>query len=294
MNTEKLTTSKYYREKFIKNLPETFRWQKTPLQVYPLSFISKYIVLPTPLLQGDYHFLLHITSGNFKQQIGIETIETKAPAIVFIPLGTIHSLKSISKNIKGHFVLIENKIMTTIFNQDAALKLLNIPPVLQLTGKDNSWTNDICKLLGTEINKDKPNRNIGLGLLQVLLYKALELAGNSDHLLRNQQLAIQFKQLVYKSFKDEKSVAFYANELAISENYLNRCLQSVFCRSAKEIILEITILHGQLLMWDRTKDISEICYELNFEDPSYFSRIFKKVTGQTPTEYRTNIIHGLS
>jgi len=294
LDAEKLTTSKYYREKFIKNLPETFRWQKTPLQIYPLSFISKYIVLPTPLLQGDYHFLLHITSGNFKQQIGIETIETRAPAIVFISVGTIHSLKSISKNIQGHFILIENKVMTAIFNQDATLDLLTISPVLKLTDKDNSWINNICRLLYTEVNKDRPNRNIGLGLLQVLLYKALELAGNSDHLFRNQQVTIQFKQLVYKFFKEEKSVAFYANELAISENYLNRCVQSVFCRSSKEIIVEIAILHSQLLMWDRTKDISEICYELNFEDPSYFSRIFKKVTGQTPTEYRTNIMHGLS
>lgn len=294
MNSEKLITSKYYREKFIKNLPETFHWQKTPLQVYPLSFTSKHLAIPTPLLQCDYHFLLHITSGNFKQQLGIETVEINAPAIVFVSVGTIHSLKSISKNIKGHFVLIENKIMSAIFNQDATLNLLTIPPVLRLSNKDSSWINNICQLLYTEVSKEKPNRNIGLGLLQVLLYKTLELAGNSDYLLRNQQIAIQFKQLVYTWFKEEKSVAFYANALAISENYLNRCVQSVFCRSSKEIILEIAILHSQLLMWDRTKDISEICYELNFEDPSYFSRIFKKVTGQTPTEYRIQIMHGLS
>ena len=294
MISGKLITSGYYRERFVKDLPETFRWQNTPLQAYPVSVLSKHLSIPTPLLRGDYNFLVHISSGTYQQQLGIELFDIAAPALIFVASGTIHSLKSVSKNIKGHFLLIENKVMSSIFNKETSLKLLNINPILPLDSQDSSWINKTCHLIHTEVSRKNPNRNIGLGFLQALLHKVLELSGRTNHLSRNHQVAIQFKQLVHKFFREQKSVAFYAKELAVSENYLNRCVQSIFCKSSKQVILEIAIVNSQLLMWDRSKIVSEICYELQFDDPSYFSRIFKKVTGQTPTEYRNQITHGLS
>ena len=183
--------------------------------------------------------------------------------------------------------------MSAIFNTETILNLSQIQPVSPLSN-ETDWTVGICRLLHEEVSMEKPNRKISLGLLQALVYKTLELSNTGKVLPRNQQIAIKFKQLANTNFREEKSVAFYADELAISTNYLNRCIQALFHRSAKEMITEIAILHSQLLMWETSKDIAEICYELNFEDPSYFSRIFKKVTGKTPTQYRNFIMHDLS
>lgn len=46
------------------------------------------------------------------------------------------------------------------------------------------------------------------------------------------------------------------------------------------------ITEAQLLLTDVTLTISEVAYKLNFDDKSYFSRIFKKKTGLTPAEFR--------
>ncbi|WP_197053475.1 helix-turn-helix domain-containing protein [Sphingobacterium sp. T2] len=72
----------------------------------------------------------------------------------------------------------------------------------------------------------------------------------------------------------------------MSTNYLNRCVSSVFKKSAKQIILDVAIMHSQLLLSETNKTIATIAYELDFEDPSYFARLFKKVVGLTPSEYR--------
>jgi len=95
-----------------------------------------------------------------------------------------------------------------------------------------------------------------------------------------------FKQLVHKNFKKQKSISFYADKLAVSTNYLNRCVFSVFKKSSKELILEVLIMHSQFLLFESTKSIADICYELDFSDPSYFSRLFKKIVGVSPTSYR--------
>lgn len=289
-----LTTINSFTEKFIRNTPETFKFQKKPVQVYPLSTLTKYLVVPFPLIQSDFNILIFLQSGSFQMQIETEILTIDKSSIVFIAAGSIYSLQSIEAQSKGYLMLIENKSLSAIFNTEIIFNISLIQPVIPLNSKKNIWATTVCRLLYEEVSKEKTNRKIGQGLLQAMLYKMLELSGGSRILPRNQQVAIQFKQLVNTHFKEEKGVAFYADELAISANYLNRCVQSLFHKNAKEVIIEIAIVHSQLLMWDTSKDIAEICYELNFEDPSYFSRIFKKVTGQTPTEYKKFILHDLS
>ncbi|MGO3807474.1 MAG: helix-turn-helix transcriptional regulator, partial [Sphingobacterium sp.] len=61
---------------------------------------------------------------------------------------------------------------------------------------------------------------------------------------------------------------------------------SVFKKPSKEIILEIAIIHSQLLLLETDKSIASIAYELEFSDPSYFARLFKKIAGISPSEYR--------
>lgn len=285
---------KQFQEQFVKGLPDSFNWQKTPVQVYPLSFISKHIRTPTPLIQPDYNFIIYIQEGKAIEQIGSEIIEIKGPAILFITAGNIHSIKKIIPKIKGYIILLENKTLISIINKDINLNFFIIKPLIKLDQLESIWTTHVCRLLYNEVCREKPNRNIGTGLLQALLSKILELAESNKPLNRNQLIAIQFKQLVSKYYKSEKQVTFYAQELSISENYLNRCTQSIFKKSSKQIIIEIAILNSQILMWNSSKDISEISYELNFEDPSYFSRVFKKITGLTPSNYRDTIMHDLS
>ena len=62
----------------------------------------------------------------------------------------------------------------------------------------------------------------------------------------------------------------------------------------KEWINKVNILQSQLLLQDLTKSISEIAFELNYGDPSYFGRLFKKIAGVTPSEYRTAFMQDLS
>lgn len=288
------TTANGFMERYIKGVPANLKFQKTPLQIYPLEVITQYLVVPFPLIRLDYNVMIFMKSGSITQQLDNEVFVIDQPTVLFIDAGTIHSLQKVSKKIEGYFILIENKTVNAIFNAERTLNLSLIAPLLPMDKELSDWALRLCKLLYEEIQREQPSRKVGLGLLQALLYRILELSGSSKLLPRNQQIALIFKNLAKVYFKEEKSVSFYAKEMAVSANYLNRCVQSVFHKSAKDIIIEVAIVNSQLLMFDSAKDISEVCYELNFEDPSYFSRVFKKVTGQTPTEYKKFISQELS
>lgn len=89
---------------------------------------------------------------------------------------------------------------------------------------------------------------------------------------------------------EKKTVKDYAKMLNITPNYLNTITKSEAGKTAGEVIRGKTILEAQRMLIFTTSSISEIAYKLNFEDNSYFWKLFKKTTGLSPKEYRLNYI----
>jgi len=77
-----------------------------------------------------------------------------------------------------------------------------------------------------------------------------------------------------------------ADALFISESYLSKLLRKNTGYTFLKLLTEIRIRKAIELMQDETAKIYEIAYQTGYRDPRYFSAIFKKVVGVTPSEYR--------
>lgn len=102
----------------------------------------------------------------------------------------------------------------------------------------------------------------------------------------------KFKQLLKAYFREANNnglptVELLANQLHISANYLSDYLKTTTGKSAIEHIHDKIIETAKSDLLASEKSIAEIAFQLGFEYPHYFSRLFKKKTGLTPTEYRT-------
>jgi AraC-like DNA-binding protein len=81
-------------------------------------------------------------------------------------------------------------------------------------------------------------------------------------------------------------VKYFASALNLSSNYLSDLLKRYTGKSTQEHIhLQLTD-KAKTLLCGSNKSISEIAYELGFEHPSHFTKIFKTKTGKSPIEYR--------
>lgn len=103
---------------------------------------------------------------------------------------------------------------------------------------------------------------------------------------RKSQIAYEFRELIKQCHLEEKELGFYANELSITENYLNKCIKEIVGKTAKSLLLETSVLYSQILLQDLSKNISAIAFELNYQSLSHFTSLFKKVTGMSPTTFR--------
>lgn len=288
------TTSELFIERFIRKMPNLKLTQKTPTQIYPLKLFLDNMIVPFPMIKSSYNILIYINKGEYEEQIEAQMVNVNSSSLIYIPSGATHAVQKMASDIDGYFLLIEDKVLSAILNSKMIFKLSLIQPLIELSEKDSMWIKQLCDMMFDELDRDNPNRYIGEGLVLALLSKAIELSNNAESISRNAQIALQFKNLVNIHYKEQRNIEFYASKLAISTNYLNRCIQSTYNKRAKQLILEITIVKSQLMMLDFSKDTSEICFELNFEDASYFSRLFKKIIGMSPREYRQTLMHTLS
>lgn len=100
---------------------------------------------------------------------------------------------------------------------------------------------------------------------------------------------LQFRKLVDNHFREIRTVEYYAEQLHVSPGYLNELIRKHIGCSAKQFILNRTMLEAKRLVGYTDQAISEIATALNFESSTYFNRTFLKHTRQTPLNYRRKL-----
>jgi AraC-like DNA-binding protein len=81
-------------------------------------------------------------------------------------------------------------------------------------------------------------------------------------------------------------VNFYTSAFNISEKHLNDICNRHFNSGLKKILKDRLMQEARKLLLSSELSVSEISYKLNFEDNSYFNKVFKHETGITPKNFR--------
>lgn len=83
------------------------------------------------------------------------------------------------------------------------------------------------------------------------------------------------------------SVAYFAEKANLSTGYFSDLIRKETGTSPKDLISLQILDEAKHRLASTDADISEIAYSLGFEYPAHFTRMFKRMTGQSPTQYRT-------
>ncbi|MFC5454996.1 helix-turn-helix transcriptional regulator [Prosthecobacter fluviatilis] len=106
---------------------------------------------------------------------------------------------------------------------------------------------------------------------------------------RATQLTRRFHLALEQHFREWPALAPYAKELGITVNHLNDVIREETGHAAGELIRLRRLLDAKRLLLHSDLSVSEIGYQTGFQDPSYFTRFFRRHEGQTPMEFREEI-----
>jgi AraC-like DNA-binding protein len=76
-----------------------------------------------------------------------------------------------------------------------------------------------------------------------------------------------------------------ALQCGLSPNYFSKAFRQRFGMPFQEFLLRYRVAQACLLLENAERSIADVCYAVGFKDPSYFTRVFKRYLGVSPSEY---------
>lgn len=113
-----------------------------------------------------------------------------------------------------------------------------------------------------------------------------EIPGNELDIFRD------FSRLLEIHFREKHHVAAYAELLHMAPKTLTHKFKNLRLESPNQFIINRILLEAKRLLFYTDKPVKEIAYDLGYEDPAYFNRLFTLKTGNTPSLFRKNYIPG--
>lgn len=105
---------------------------------------------------------------------------------------------------------------------------------------------------------------------------------------RHEDLKIfhRFNELIEAHYQQHWPLSRYAQGIGVTEARLNDVCRRIADLPSKRLILERLMQEAKRLLLFTGSSANEICYQLGFKDPAYFSRFFQRYAQLTPGEYR--------
>lgn len=125
-----------------------------------------------------------------------------------------------------------------------------------------------------------------LELGNIMLMHQKENSRSDSTVGRRDIIVTDFLKLVWKYFRTERSIGFYAGKLNITPKHLARTVKGMLGKRPHEIIDEELVQYASTLLKNDRLSILEISVSLCFSEQAAFCKFFRKHTGVTPSEYR--------
>ena len=173
----------------------------------------------------------------------------------------------------------------------------DVNEALHISEEEDAVLQDCLKKIEREYsqNMDKHTQNLIIDNIQLML-NYCDRFYDRQFLTRgktNNDLVQQFERLLSDYFSQDSlvevgipDVKYFASHLNLSPGYLSDLLHKYTGKTTQEHIHLRLTDKAKSLLWGTDKSVSEIAYELGFEHPSHFTKLFKTKTGLAPMQFR--------
>lgn len=143
------------------------------------------------------------------------------------------------------------------------------------------------------INKKANYKEMVFSLFQTLLFEVerlkkiqsrVDFSTHADY-----QVALSFRNLIYENIDKFLSINQYSDLLNISSKRLTNISRQFLGDTPANIIRELKVLEAKRMLANQNVNIQEVVYRIGFDQPTYFTKYFKKATGMTPKEFQASL-----
>ena len=246
----------------------------------------------------DFYKVGLVTGGRGRLTADLNEHSIRPPMLLQFAPGVVHGWQP-EEMPRGYVINFERSFFGEEAHEQAELAENKLfctysgPRVLPLARRQQPQFEQLAQAIEREAQSRRPEHVAALrSYLRIWLVEAGRVAQAQQQPAasgdRRTALANRFLCMVGEGDRGASSVADYAARLDVTVNHLNEAVRAALHKTAGQVIRERILVEGKRLLRHSELSVSEIAYQLGFEDPSYFGRFFRKQTGQTPAAFREN------
>ena len=254
-----------------------------------------------PLFRCNFYRVVFFCNAGVKWLLPDQQVYSSENSIYFSHPGKLESWQT-SQKIYGYLLCFTESFAN--FNQSLELEYpffdFEAQHLLQIASGEARVLIQQQEEMLQELEKKRPDTQ---AMLRLLLHRYLI----SVRRLYDQQLTIQSEQIkndhrIFQRFRKEvdryfaelaeekvgtqASVSSIAERLHLNPSYLNSVIKGLIGKTASSFLQEKTILEAKSYLMHTNLQVTEISFRLGFANVSYFNRVFKKMTGITPSVFK--------
>ena len=233
--------------------------------------------------------IIRILQGTGRISINLIEYEVSAHQIIIIPDNSLIELLEISPDYDFQVIVpacnflpaLPGSILSETYTRNGIVLSLN----------EEEWTQAemfftlLWNILHSSPYRRETVQHFIISLLYNLKYTYEQTRTTTPlRLSRREEIFRRFIALVNEHSKQERSVNFYADKLCLTPHYLSTIIREASGQTVMQWINQSVVLEAKVLLKHSDLLIFQISDELNFPNPSFFSKFFKRMTGMTPAE----------
>ena len=298
----KLESIQEFYENRYKWIPNEIRNGLGHFNVFPLEYPAiGEGAQPLEYGRREWYNIVLVFDGGILQCAG-EEYAVRKHAVVFTDPFTPFGWKERNKITRGYFCIFNDPFL----NKDR--RIVNYAPFLKTTSPFYELTQEGAEAVEKHflrmIREVKSEYLYKYDIARLLVEEILHVTMKSLNFEQispkaqtaSERIVIHFLELLERQFPIEsptQSLSFatasdFAQQLNIHVNHLNKSVKQVTEKNTTQIIKERLIQEAKTLIKLTDWNISEIAFSLGFKETTHFNNFFKRITNQTPTQFRND------
>ena len=253
-----------------------------------------------PVHRHDRFFQVHyVKTGTVRVYLDDQQYIESGPMFFLTPPTVAHSFVT-EQDSDGHVLTVRQQLVWQLIEADGSLVSSGLqvaPACVALTGLSAAYAAEARRVelmfeeLSSEIADQRPGRGAALeNLTRLIMISLLRLCSNSVKATpaRREDLKIfhRFNELIEAHYREHWPLSRYAAGIGVTEPRLNDVCRRIADLPSKRLIQERLMQEAKRLLLFSGSSANEVCYQLGFKDPAYFSRFFQRYANLTPGDYR--------
>lgn len=249
-----------------------------------------------PHTHANLNHIFHLPEGEGRMQADGRTLAFEAPCLLLLPAGVVHGF-AFGAQSRGSVLTVSDAYLQALTRREAAIASVFASPSV-LSGADDAVFAYSFARLAQELSWTAPGHEVAVeALLLTLLVELLRLTHHAaqPQLRRagpQAALVASFRELLERRYRSNTGVEGYAKALGVSAKRLRGACLAVCEVTPGRVIHERLMLEARRLMLYSNMTVAEAAYDLGFDDPAYFTRVFSKSCGAAPRAFRRNAAQG--